>query len=250
MCLTHGPQERTPDTIDKEDKHYDRGEVRFRYAVEYMDKLVGRITDALDAMDLRENTIVLFTSDNGTAGGGKAEPTELGARVPLIVNAPGIVKTRGATGRLSDLTDVFSTLADFAGAPQPDDRPIDGVSLKPFLTGASEETRPWIHSFIADRRLLRTERYLLEDNSPMHYGRLYDCGDSRDGSGYQEVTHSEDPEVLTIKEEFNRLLDKLPAPIIEEPGHPRDMRREKQQARQRRGTPESPLPPRESRRTE
>ena len=214
MCLTHAPHERTPDTIDLDDRKYDRKELRYRYAVEYMDKLVGRIVDALDALGLRENTVVIYTGDNGTGGDGKGDATELGARVPLIIDGPCIVKTRGKTGCLSDLSDIFPTLMDFAGAPLPDDRPIDGVSLKPFLTGAAEVTRPWIHSFLADRRILRTERFLLEDNSPAQYGHLYDCGESRDGTGYKEVTDSEAPEVVAIKQEFDRLLEKLPAPII------------------------------------
>jgi len=64
---------------------------------------------------------------------------------------------------------------------------IDGRSLKAFLSGEGAARREWAFSFIADRRILRTKRWLLEDNSPLHYGRLYDCGTSRDGTGYREV---------------------------------------------------------------
>ena len=218
MCLTHSPHVRTPDNIHLDDKPYARVEEKFRGAVEYTDKLIGRIAAALDELGLRENTVVLFTGDNGTGGSGKGQPTELGARVPMIVNGPGIVKPRGATDELTDLSDILPTLAGLAGAAVPQDRPIDGHSYASFLRGETDHTRDWIFSFIGDRRILRTKRWLLEDNSPLHYGRLYDCGDSRDGSGYENVTESDDPEALAVKKRFNGLLEDLPAPLLEEEG--------------------------------
>ncbi len=220
MCLTHGPHNRTPDNIEADDADYRDIKKVYGGTVEYMDKLVGRLVAALDEMGLRENTVILFTGDNGTGGEGKGQPTELGARVPLIVNAPGIVKARGATKELSDLSDVMPTLADFAGAEMPKDRPIDGRSLAPFLRGETDSTREWIFAFIADRRMLRTKRWLLEDNSPLHYGRLYDCGESRNGSGYKDVTNSDAPEVIEARAYFDELLQGLPAPVLPEEGEP------------------------------
>lgn len=224
MCLTHGPHERTPDTKPLDGAKYDEPKMRYKGAVEYTDTLVGRLVSALDEMGLRENTVLFFTGDNGTGGDGKGEPTELGARVPMIVNAPGLVKTRGATDELSDLSDVLRTLCDLSGASVPKDRPIDGVSLAPFLRGETEQTRDWIFSYIGDRRILRTKRYLLEDNSPLHYGRLYDCRESRDGVGYKEITDSDDMQVLTVRRQFDALLENLPAPRLDEEGHPKDAR--------------------------
>ncbi|OQC05502.1 MAG: hypothetical protein BWX80_02033 [Candidatus Hydrogenedentes bacterium ADurb.Bin101] len=140
----------------------------------------------------------------------------------MIVNGPGIVKARGATMELTDLSDILPTLAAFAGAEPPADRPIDGKSYAKFLRGDTDTTRDWIFSYIGDARILRTKRWLLEDNSPHHYGRLYDCGDHRDGTGYREVTDSEDPEVAEIKQRFAALLEKLPAPVLPEDGSPTD----------------------------
>lgn len=185
-----------------------------------MDKLVGRIVKALDDMGISDDTIVFFTGDNATGGDGKAQPTELGARVPMIVRGPGIVKAIGATEELVDLSDILPTLADFAGAEVPKDRPIDGRSFAPILRGEKGNPRDWIFSYIADRRILRTKRWLLEDNSPLHYGRLYDCGDRRDGRAYREVTDSTAPEVLAIKRKFAALLEDLPAPILASEGKP------------------------------
>lgn len=239
MCLTHGPHERTPDTKPLDDLKYDEPKMRYKGAVEYMDKLARRLIAALEEMGLRENTIVFFTGDNGTGGDGKGEPAELGARVPMIVNGPGIVKMRGATDELTDLSDILRTLCAFSGAAVPSDRPIDGVSLAPFLRGETEQTRDWIFSYIGDRRVLRTKRYLLEDNSPLHYGRLYDCRDSRDGTGYKEVTESQDVEALAVRRQFDALLENLPAPKLDEEGHPRDAK--KMRARRKGGAERQPV---------
>lgn len=221
MALTHDPFRPTPaSSRSPEDRGENSFQEHFRANVEYVDVLIGRLDRALAELDLRDHTLLLFTGDNGTWGRGKAQPTELGARVPMIASGPGIVRRRGATGELTDLSDVLPTLCDFAGVPVPDDRPIDGVSLGPFLRGESEHTRPWIFSFIADRRILRTQRWLLEDDSPLHAGRLYDCGGSRDGTGYRDVTDSDDPEVAAARARFAALLEELPAPVLPSEGPP------------------------------
>jgi arylsulfatase A len=176
----------------------------------------------LDRLGLADNTIVSFTGDNGTGGDGKSQATERGARVPMIVSGRGLVKQRSATMELSDTADILPTLVELAGAKLPTDRLIDGRSYAAFLRGQSEATRDWIFAFQADRRILRTMRWLLEDNSPLHAGRLYDCGDGRDGAGYQDVTDSKDPQALAAKAKFNALLESLPAPALSEEGAPNE----------------------------
>jgi arylsulfatase A len=233
MCLTHAPHVPTPDTWKEGMDKFAHSNKNYKGAVEYADKLVGKLMSELDKLGLRDNTVVFFTGDNGTGGEGKAQPTELGARVPMIING-GRIKTRGKTMELTDLSDVMPTMMEMAGAPLPGDRPIDGVSLAPFLLGKTDTTREWIHSFLGDARILRTKRWLLEDNTPNHYGHLYDCGESRNGVGYKEVTASEDPEVLAIKEKLKALIDKLPAPIIPEEGNPTDKKPERAERRKRR----------------
>ncbi len=218
MALTHSPYYSTPTTNPSQEEKFKHSPDKFKENVQYMDKLVGRIVSALDEMGLRENTIVFFTGDNGTGGQGKGQATELGARVPMIVNCPGVVKPLEPSEELIDTSDVMPTFADFAGAKVPDDRPIDGRSFAPILRGEKGETREWIFSYLGDRRVLRTKRWLLEANSPHRPGRLYDCGTSRDGTGYTEVTDSKDPEVLAIKKRFDEILKDLPAPILPEDG--------------------------------
>ena len=222
MPLTHGPWVSTPITTKSPADRQKKSPANFGANVQYMDLLVGRLLDALEAEGLRDNTLILFTADNGTGGDGKSQATEKGARVPFIASAPGWLKPRLAAAALADLSDVLPTLLDLAGAPPPADRPIDGRSLAPFLRGQSDRTRDWIFAYQADRRILRTSRWLLEDNSPLHYGRLYDCGDRRDGTGYTDVTASDAPDVVAAKRRFDELLANLPAPVLAKEGPPNE----------------------------
>ena len=234
MCLTHSPWYSTPDSTQSAADKAKHSKNNLKANVEYMDKLVGRVVTQLDALGLRENTVIFFTGDNGTGGDGKSQPTELGARVPMIVNGPGIVKQRAATMELTDLSDVLPTIVELGAAELPKDRPIDGHSYAKFLRGESESTRDWIFAFQADRRILRTKRWLLEDNSPLHWGHLFDCGESRNGSGYVEATDSKDPEAIAAKDFFNQLIGKLPAPVLDHEGAPNENREDAKPEKEKR----------------
>ncbi len=232
MALTHGPFYTTPDTTKSPDDRFVNKRENFQANVEYVDKLVGRIAAALEKLKLRDRTIVFFTGDNGTGGQGKGRPTELGARVPMIVNCPGLVKPLGTTDELADLSDVMPTLADFAGAKLPDGRLIDGRSLAPLLRGEKFTPREWCFAFLGEKRILRTKRWLLENNSPQQFGTLYDCGTSRDGTAYRDVTRSTDPEVLAVRKRFGEILKKLPAPIVG-PDAPAEKRKKSRKKKRR-----------------
>jgi arylsulfatase A-like enzyme len=226
MCLTHSPWEPTPDTKATA-RRGKKLATNFMANVEYMDKLVGNLARELQQLGVAENTVLFFTGDNGTGGDGKSQATERGARVPMIVHGPGIVKPRGATLELTDTSDILPTLLELAGLKLPADRPIDGKSYAAFLRGDAHGTREWIFAFQADRRILRTKRWLLEDNSPLHWGHLFDCGDRRNGAGYREVTDSNESDVMAIKVKFNALLESLPAPVLTEEGAPNERKNAK-----------------------
>ncbi|MBM3745019.1 MAG: hypothetical protein FJW34_04400 [Acidobacteria bacterium] len=196
MVLTHEPWDPTPDS---------GGQGGFRPNLEYLDQIVGKLRRALDELGLAENTIVIFTGDNGTGRSGKGTVTELGVRVPLLVAGPG-VRTGHVSRELIDFSDVMPTLAELAGAELPK-VPIDGRSFAWALQGRAGTPREWIFSYLAYERMLRDRRWLLEGD-----GRFYDCGESRDGSGYRDVTGSDSPEVAAARRRFERILEKLPAP--------------------------------------
>ncbi len=110
--------------------------VRYCRLVSGVDIAVGMITDALKRYGVAEDTVVIFTSDNGYALGshgfqGKCLPYEEQSRIPLVIVAPG----SGCAGKRTDALvaniDFAPTILDFAGVPKP--AAMDGVSLKPLL---------------------------------------------------------------------------------------------------------------------
>lgn len=212
MCLTHGPHYPTPASLTSKKDKMRNSKENFKANVEYMDKVVGRIVKALDELGLREETVLFFTTDNGTAGIAKNRAKEIGCRVPMLVNCPGVVKAIGPCDELVDFSDVLPTLVNLAEAELPRGYVIDGHSFAPLLLGKPYKRREWIFSYLADKRMLRDKRWLLEGD-----GRFYDCGNSRDGTGYRDVTGSNDPEVVAATARFAKILADKPAPAPDDP---------------------------------
>ncbi len=127
----------------------ERPHATFAAMVTLLDRQVGEIVDRLDSLGLTENTLVIFTSDNGPHEEGGADPDwfdsngplrgykrdlyEGGIRVPMIASWPGTVAEGGTTDHVSAFWDVFPTLAELTGQPMPDS--TDGVSFLPTLLG-------------------------------------------------------------------------------------------------------------------
>jgi len=203
MCLTQKPYDPTPDP-----EHPGRKtEGNLKTNVEYMDHLVGRIVKALDEMGLRDDTIIFFAGDNGTGGAGKNTATEMGVRVSMIANSPKRIATGLTSDAMIDFSDVLPTLADLAGASLPEGVTIDGRSFAHVLQGKPGPTRDWVFSYLGHRRLIRDKRWLLDG-----YGSFYDCGQSRAGRGYKDVTRSDAPEVLAARKRLETIIKDMPAP--------------------------------------
>jgi arylsulfatase A-like enzyme len=115
--------------------------------IENLDANVGRILAKLDALDLAENTIVMFFSDNGpnTARfnggmrGGKGSLFEGGQRVPCFIRWPGKLEAGKGVPQIAQHIDVLPTLLDLAGVSLPETPPLDGRSLTPLLRGEEVE---------------------------------------------------------------------------------------------------------------
>lgn len=151
MILTHGPLTHTPAQPSA------KGPDRFRAMVEYMDQLTGRLVAKLDERGLRGQTLILWTTDNGSprgiknirngreVAGGKGETRETGICQPLIANWPGTVAAGTESTALVDFTDLFPTLAELAGGELPIGATIDGRSFVPVLTRTHPAgPRDWI----------------------------------------------------------------------------------------------------------
>ncbi len=190
---------------------------RFRALNDYLDVLVGKLEQKTRELGVYENTVFIFTSDNGTAVVAKSRGTERGCRVPFIAWG-GPVKQRGPTDEITDLSDILPTLVDFAGAKLPHGGKVDGKSLKPFLTGATDTHREYILSCIGTTRLVRTKTHLLEVVDAIlgvPRGRLYFCGDSRDGKGYQRV--DDEPQHAAVRKCFDEILAQHPGLTADHP---------------------------------
>ncbi len=188
MALVHSPFVPTPDSEDWDKPKHKNNTKYFADMVTYMDKIVGRIVSKLDELGLREDTLVLFTGDNGThksikskmpngiIRGAKGQTTDAGTRVPLIANQPGVIPAGKVCGDLVDFSDFVPTFAEAAGAEIPGDMPIDGRSFLPQLHGEKGNPREWIFCHYDPRwgnrkrrRFVRDKRWKLYDN-----GDLYD----------------------------------------------------------------------------
>ncbi len=104
--------------------------------VSFIDAQIGRLHEELDRLGLRENTIVVFLSDNGLKLGeycswGKRTNYETDTRCPLIISAPGASGNGESSSALVELVDVYPTLCELAGLELPGY--LEGMSMAPLL---------------------------------------------------------------------------------------------------------------------
>ena len=127
----------------------------FAAMVSILDKQVGEICATLDSLGIADNTIVIFTSDNGPHQEGGADPDffnsngelrgykrdlyEGGIRVPLIVKWNGIVSENTKSNHISAFWDFLPTMADVLGVQLPEN--VDGISYLPEMTGCGEQKK-------------------------------------------------------------------------------------------------------------
>lgn len=182
-CLPHYPWEPTPDSQNKTYRappppH--KGDPKyFPDMVTYLDKQIGAMLQTLDDLGIAEDTIVLFTADNGTQSGlvnlwgegkeiagGKGTMTDRGTRVPLIVRWPGHIQPGSICKDLVDLSDIFPTLCELTGADLPD-QSIHGQSFALQLRGKPGIPREWIHIQDGEKRQVRNHDYMLNDKGEL-----------------------------------------------------------------------------------
>ena len=182
MILTHCPFDPTPDSTDWDPKRLgsttykgDRNDPQrhFRDMVAYADKAVGQIVSQLGKSGVRDNTLIIFTGDNGTdtpivtpwngkkVVGGKGTMSDTGTRVPLIVNWPaGIRKAGRVVDDLVEFTDVFPTICEVTTAKLPKNHPGDGASIVPVLRNqAGARKKDWVYIWYRKQVMVRNKQY-------------------------------------------------------------------------------------------
>ncbi len=156
MILPHFPFMRTPTTSPAPEEQFIDNRKHFGEMVEYTDEIVGRILKNLDNLGLRENTLILFTGDNGTMRGissqvngktitgGKGNTTDAGTHVPLVAGWKGKIPEGVVCDDLIDFTDFLPTLLDAAGENIQSGFIHDGRSFLPQLSGKEGNPRDWV----------------------------------------------------------------------------------------------------------
>ena len=209
---------------------------KYAAMVKALDNSVGRILDAIKAKGLDEDTIIVFSSDNGGLStlakhgptsdiplrAGKGWCYEGGIRVPLIIKAPGIDTTDITIDTPAISMDFFPTILDLAGLPARPELHKDGVSLKPLLEGQSIDDRalfwhyPHYHGStwkpgaairVGDWKLIQS----YEWDTVELYNLADDIGESNDLSKtYPEKTQELLKRLISMQQETG---SKLPYPI-------------------------------------
>ena len=175
MVLTHRPFEPTPDSSEYKtfdpptNKLLGRGKTfddvegwkddpkYFKDMVEYHDKIIGRIVDKLNELNLSENTLIIYLGDNGTPvevesqlgttliRGGKGLPSDTGTHVPLICAWPGTISS-GINKDLIDSTDILPTILEATNVTV-ENYHVDGRSFLSQLYGDKGNPREWLYFY-------------------------------------------------------------------------------------------------------
>jgi arylsulfatase A len=247
--LVHNPIVRTPQSAAASKDQ----DTLFADNVAYLDRQVGELVGALDRLGLREQTMIVFASDNGTAKYGiehafirgrhiygmKETMFEGGSRVPLIVNWRGTVAPGRTSEDLIDFTDVLPTLAEVAGASAPASPPLDGRSFAPQIRGERGHPREWVYVQHNTAR----EWYVLEHGWKLaRAGELFDMSDAPFAE--KPISPGEaNPTAQAARDRLQAVLDELNpdtgklAP--EKTGEPSKKAKKKQRAKEAAAKPDA-----------
>jgi arylsulfatase A-like enzyme len=161
--------------------------------VKCMDDAVGTIMKMLDDEELSDNTVVIFTSDNGGEkysdmgkySGGKPILKEGGIRVPAFIRWPGEIPVKSVTEQVAITMDWTATILTLANAKPDSKFPLDGINLMPVITGRKRPVTRTIYWRVFQRNQQKAIRegywkYLKDEKGEYLFDLLYDPGEKKD----------------------------------------------------------------------
>lgn len=223
------------------EKYLERGlpldQAKLYAMVERVDQNIGRLLDKLDELGLSEDTLVMFTSDNGGTSkfwkggmkGNKSSPHEGGVRAPFFARWPGVVPAGGVVEGQVSHVDILPTLCELAGAEVPKDIVLDGISMVPLLKAGKGNTH---HEYVYhtwDRYYPRNDkRWSISDQrwklsglfgtnaepNPAQW-KLYDL--QADPGEEKDLSNKFPETVSRLREEFVRWFDDVTAGVTYAP---------------------------------
>ena len=195
MALPHWPYIKVPGMAEGQ---Y-RDQEKFAAMVEYMDGLVGKFMKKLRELGMSDNTLLLFTADNGTdpsitsringktIQGGKHKLNEAGTRVPFLVRWPDKAIKVDKVDALVDFSDILPTFAEVAGADIPASHKIDGKSFLPLISGKRKQIRKWVFCQQGEDWFLRTKEFRLYKDGKFEYMKTHYSPQKSDVQGNKEA---------------------------------------------------------------
>ena len=192
--------------------------------IEALDRSIGKILSALEKNGLTENTLIIFTSDNGGAGyigldninkpyrGWKLTHFEGGMHIPFFAKWPAKIKKGMKYDKRIHHTDIFSTILGAANIEHPKEITIDGVNLIPFLNdekiGEPHETLYWKN--VTYQAIIHDNWKLMRSKYPKKKEYLYNLG--KDPYEQNNLAMSEPKIKSLLHEKLNTHIESMPEP--------------------------------------
>ncbi|MHC4122786.1 MAG: sulfatase family protein [Planctomycetota bacterium] len=146
--------------------------------VTWLDDGVGAVLKKLDQLDIADNTIVIFASDNGVRG--KFSCYDAGARMPFIIRWPAVIKKASTCNKLVSNVDIVPTLLEICGVKPPQDLLLDGQSFSAILTGKKYKRDSLFLEITTERAVVTDDglkyiavRYLPEIQEKVNKGEKF-----------------------------------------------------------------------------
>ena len=232
MVLVHSPFVPTPDTIGDQPRGADgdankmpkdkaKQKQNFVAMVNYMDKIVGRIIKKVEDSGQAENTIILFTGDNGThtsitsqwkgraIKGGKGATKDMGTHVPLVALWRGKTPPGTVSQDLIDFTDFYTTFAQAAEVELDSTDPIDGRSFLPQLQGQPGKPREWVLCHYQPYWNKKSAQYVRSGDYKLYRdGRFFNVPNDLEEA--KDLSGSEDPTAVAVRQSLDAFLKTCP----------------------------------------